>query len=31
MAEAVAIDAATQAARLAEHLDCEYGTEIEEA
>ena len=25
------IDAATQAAWLAEHLDCEYGTEMEEA
>ena len=25
------IDAATQAAWLAEHLDCEYGTAMEEA
>jgi hypothetical protein len=25
------IDAATQAAWLADHFDCEYGTEIEEA
>ena len=31
MAEIPAIDAATQAAWLSEHFDCEYGTEMEEA